>query len=241
MVARFMPLAARPARCLPTGTEPVNEILRTMSEPIRCSDTSAGTPNTRLQTPFGNPASTMQRTSSTQVPGVSSDALTMIEQPAASAAAILRAGVTRREIPRREGGGDADRLLDHELARVLDAARNDAAIGAAAFVGEPVENIRRGHHFHAGFGEDLALLHGHDGRDLLGALADQVGGLAHDLGAVIGRHGAPDGEALFGGGTARDRDRPWWHAADWRGLLPVAGLITSSVLRELPLSHSPSI
>ena len=36
----------------------------------------------------------MQRISSTHVPGVSSDALTMIEQPAASAAAILRAGVT---------------------------------------------------------------------------------------------------------------------------------------------------
>ncbi len=27
IVARFMPLAARPARCLPTGIEPVNEIL----------------------------------------------------------------------------------------------------------------------------------------------------------------------------------------------------------------------
>ena len=40
----------------------------------------------------------------------------------------------------------------------------------------------------------------HDGRDLLGALADQVRGLAHDFRAVIGRHRAPDGEALFGGG-----------------------------------------
>jgi hypothetical protein len=89
-----MPLAASPARCLPTGTEPVNEILRTTSDAIRCSDTVAGTPNTKLTTPAGTPASTKQRTSSTQLPGVSSDALTMIEQPAASAAAILRAGVS---------------------------------------------------------------------------------------------------------------------------------------------------
>ncbi len=93
MVARFMPSAASLARCLPTGTEPVNEILRTASLRSRCSDTFAGTPNTRLSTPRGTPASLKQRTSSTQLPGVSSDALMMIEHPAASAAPIFRAGV----------------------------------------------------------------------------------------------------------------------------------------------------
>ena len=94
MVARFMPLAASPARCLPTGIEPVKEIFFTMSEASRCSDTSAGTPNTRLSTPAGRPASAKQRTISTQVPGVSSEALMISEQPAASAAPILRAGVS---------------------------------------------------------------------------------------------------------------------------------------------------
>ena len=79
---------------MPTGTEPVNEILRTIGEAIRCSETFAGTPNTRLSTPGGTPASSKHFTSSTQAPGVSSEALTMIEQPAASAAAILRTGVS---------------------------------------------------------------------------------------------------------------------------------------------------
>ena len=65
-----------------------------MSELIRWVDTSAGTPKTRLHTPFGRPASTKQRTSSTQEPGVSSAALMMIEQPAASDAAIFRTGVS---------------------------------------------------------------------------------------------------------------------------------------------------
>jgi hypothetical protein len=65
-----------------------------MSDGIRCSDTFAGTPNTRLSTPGGTPASTTQRTSSTQLPGVSSDALRISEQPAASAPPILRAGVS---------------------------------------------------------------------------------------------------------------------------------------------------
>src|SRR5436190_23906030 len=94
MVARFMPLAASAARCLPTGTDPVNEIFRTASEAIRCSEIFAGTPKTRLITPAGAPASTKQRTSSTALPGVSSEALMMIEQPAASEAPILREGVS---------------------------------------------------------------------------------------------------------------------------------------------------
>ncbi len=42
----------------------------------------------------------------------------------------------------------------------------------------------------------LALLHGHDGRNLVGALAQQIGGLAHHLRALEGRELAPDLEAL---------------------------------------------
>src|SRR3954453_9032229 len=94
MVARFMPLAASWARCLPTGTEPVKEILRTIGDAIRCSETFDGTPKTRLITPGGTPASSKHLTSPTQPPGVSSEALVVIEQPAASAAAVLRAGVS---------------------------------------------------------------------------------------------------------------------------------------------------
>src|SRR5579862_4093071 len=94
MVVRFMPLAANAARCLPTGIEPVKEILRIASLLKRYSETSAGTPNTRLSTPAGKPASAKQRTISTQAPGVSSDALRMSEQPAASAPPTFRAGVS---------------------------------------------------------------------------------------------------------------------------------------------------
>ncbi len=44
MVARFMWLAASALRCLPTGTEPVNETLRMIGFGIRYSEISAGTP-----------------------------------------------------------------------------------------------------------------------------------------------------------------------------------------------------
>src|SRR5512143_95744 len=94
MVAFFIPFAARPARCLPTGIEPVKEIFFTALAGIKCSETLAGTPNTRLSTPAGKPASAKHFANSTQPPGVSSEALMISEQPAASAPAILRTGVS---------------------------------------------------------------------------------------------------------------------------------------------------
>ena len=142
-----------PARCLPTGIEPVNDTLRTIGDAIRCSETFAGTPNTRLSTPAGTPASTKQRTSSTQLPGVSSDALRMSEQPAAERAADLARRRERREIPRRERRDHADRLLQHHLPHVLRAARHDAAVGAAALLGVPFDDVGGDQHLAARFGE----------------------------------------------------------------------------------------
>ncbi|MCY1245146.1 hypothetical protein D9M72_582680 [compost metagenome] len=87
---RFMWLPASAASCLPTGTEPVNETLRTMGEAMRYSDTSCGTPHTTLSTPGGRPASWNSRAIATTALGESSGPLRMMVQPAAMAAAILR-------------------------------------------------------------------------------------------------------------------------------------------------------
>ena len=114
-------------------------------------------------------------------------------------AADLAGRRQHREIPRREGGDDADRLLHHELADALAAARHDAAIGAAALLGVPVDDVGGDDHLAARLGIGLALLQHHDLRDRVVALAHQVGGLVHDLAAVVGRGGAPDREALLGG------------------------------------------
>jgi len=89
---RFMTAAASPARCLPTGIEPVKAIKRISFAATRYEDTSDGTPKTRLSTPAGTPASAKQRTNSTAVPGTSSEALMIIEQPALNAAAIFLVG-----------------------------------------------------------------------------------------------------------------------------------------------------
>src|SRR6185437_13911952 len=102
------------------------------------------------------------------------------------------------EVPRRERRDDADRLLHHELADALAAARHDAAVAAAAFLGVPVDDVGRADHLAARLGIGLALLHHHDLGHGVAALAHQVGGLVHDLAAVVGRGGAPEREALLG-------------------------------------------
>ena len=112
----------------------------------------------------------------------------------------LAHGLGDREIPRREAGDDADRLQDHHVAHAVGAGRDDAAVGAFAFLGEPVDDVGAAQHFGLGLGEDLALLQRQHGGDGVGALAQEVGGLAQDLAAVEGGGLAPDLEALLGGG-----------------------------------------
>ena len=63
-------------------------------------------------------------------PGVSSGHLMMIEQPAASAAAILRtAWVTGKFHGEKPATGPIG-SMDHHVAHAVGARRNDAAVGA---------------------------------------------------------------------------------------------------------------
>ena len=93
MVVRLAPSAASRIRCLPTGTEPVKLILRMMGLAMRWRETVSGTPNTIEATLAGRPASRKHCSTRTAVPGASSGGLMIIEQPAASAGASLRAGL----------------------------------------------------------------------------------------------------------------------------------------------------
>ena len=81
---------ASAASCLPTTVEPVKLILRITGWGIRWPEISAGLPYTRPITPAGTPASAKARSSAAGAAGVSSAALTMIEQPVVSAADTLR-------------------------------------------------------------------------------------------------------------------------------------------------------
>ena len=103
-----------------------------------------------------------------------------------------------REIPRRERRDRTDRLLDGELIEALRPRRYHPPVGAPALFGEPVDEVGAGEGLHLGFADRLALLHRHQPRDLVGAAAQVLRRLAHQLVALERRDLAPRLKALPG-------------------------------------------
>jgi hypothetical protein len=104
-----------------------------------------------------------------------------------------------RKIPRCERRHRADRLLHHELVDALGPCGDDAAIGAARFLGEPVDDVGAGEYFTFGVAQWLALFEGQERCDRIDPLAQHVGRLAHDFRAVERRYLAPRAKAFVGG------------------------------------------
>src|SRR6202000_2923901 len=74
-----------------------------------------------------------------------------------------------RQVPRGDARGHPDRLLEHEDPRVLAVRGDDVAVGAAALLGEPVEEAGAVDHLALGLVDRLALLSGEDPGDVVGA------------------------------------------------------------------------
>ena len=75
-----------------------------------------------------------------------------------------------REIPRRDRRADADRLLDDDQPLVRHRRRNRFAIGALAFLGEPLDERGAIGHFALRLGQRLAALGGDQLRQIVGVL-----------------------------------------------------------------------
>ena len=77
-----------------------------------------------------------------------------------------------REIPRSDGGDHAHRLLDGCQPAIAAKARDGAAIGALALLGEPLDKAGAIGHLALGLGQRLALLAGHDAGQLVAVSGD---------------------------------------------------------------------
>ena len=104
-----------------------------------------------------------------------------------------------REIPRRDQRTDADRLLHHHDALVRPGRRNRVAVRALAFLGEPLDERRAIGDLAARLGERLALLGGHDLRQVFLVRHHQVEPLAQDHGALLRGLRAPRRPRTLGG------------------------------------------
>ena len=100
-----------------------------------------------------------------------------------------RTGLARdhrqRKIPRRDAGDDADRLLDDDDALVGLVPGNGVAVDALRFFAEPFEEGRRVGDLAARFGERLALLGGHQPREIFLVGDHQLEPAAQDGGALL--------------------------------------------------------
>ena len=138
------------------------------------------------KTPAGMPARSASSASARAESGVSLAGLQTKAQPAASAGPGLAGDHRIGEVPRRDGGDDAHRLLDHDHAAIGPGRGNGLAIDALGLFGEELDEGRAIGDFAARFGQRLALLGGHDLGQVLLVLHHQVEPLAQDGGAFLG-------------------------------------------------------
>ena len=104
-----------------------------------------------------------------------------------------------REVPWREGGDWADRLLDHQLIDALRARRDDAPVGSLGLFREPIDDVGTGQHFTLRLRQRLALLQRQQFGDGVSPFAQQVRCLPHNFGPVEGRDPSPSPEPLVRG------------------------------------------
>ena len=102
------------------------------------------------------------------------------------------------EIPRRDGGNNADRLFQHHQAFVGHMRLQDITGDAATFFGKPVDERGAIGDLTTGFGQRLAHLGGDDLRQIFLIFHDQIEPAPHQHGAVLG--GASSPFFLCGGG-----------------------------------------
>jgi hypothetical protein len=100
---------------------------------------------------------------------------------------------------------DADRLLQHDDALVGAVRRDGVAVDALALLGEPFDERGGIGDLAAALGQGLALLGGHQLREILLVRHHQLEPFAQDAGALLGGLGTPGGQRAIGrrDGSAR--------------------------------------
>ena len=216
-VTRLKSRLANPAISLPTAVEPVRETFRMIGDRIRCRDTSAGMPKTILTTPGGRPTCSQIFPNARAVPGVSSAGLRMIEQPAASACAIFRAGIMHGKFHGAKAAtgptgscSTSVRVSGNRLGtmrpymRRLSSASHSIRLTAVAT--SPRASAR-----------GLPCSKSHHLRQILGSLAQQRRHGSDEAGPLLRQHLAPLAEPALGSfqGAIEIRRRGEGYAADF--------------------------
>ena len=131
-----------------------------------------------------------------------------------------RAGFTGdhggREVPRGDGRGNADWLLDNDQTLVWLVARDGVTVDALGFFGEPLDERGGVGDFALGFGQWLALFGGHQASQVVLVLDHQFEPATQLGRTLFGGQGTPGRQGLVGGfdGAAGFRGAHLRHGTD---------------------------
>ena len=107
----------------------------------------------------------------------------------------------QREIPRCDGGTDADCLLDRQQPRVGLRAGNGLTVGALAFFGKPFDERGAVGHLSPRLGQRLATFGSDQAGEIFGVVVDGAEPGVQHLRPGLGRACPPFGQRCFGGGN----------------------------------------
>ncbi|MNM43982.1 hypothetical protein D3C81_548730 [compost metagenome] len=121
-----------------------------------------------------------------------------------------------REVPRGDGRGNADWLLDDDQALVWLVARDGVTVDALGFFGEPLDERGGVGDFALGFGQWLALLGGHQASQVVLVLDHQFEPATQLGRTLFGGQCTPGRQGLVGGfdGAASFRGAHLRHGTD---------------------------
>ena len=176
---------------LPISVEPVNDSLRTIGLLVSSPPISDADPVMTLNTPFGTPARSASSASASAENGVCDAGLSTTVQPAAIAGPALRVIIASGKF---HGVMQATTPIGSLMTTMRLSAwwRGDrVAVDALGFFAEPFEERRRVGDLAARLGERLALLGGHQLREVLLVRHHQVEPAAHDGRALLRGLAAP--------------------------------------------------
>ena len=128
------------------------------------------------------------------------------------------------EVPRRDGGADAHRLLQHHDATRGLRRHENLAADALGLLGEPLDEGAGIRHLAPGLRQWLALLEHDQPSEVLGVGGDELGPGPEDRRAVLAGPTAPGGERAVRGldGVPHLSATHRWHGGDD---LPRCGIV----------------
>ncbi len=195
----------------PTSVEPVKPSLRTIGADVSTrpiSGASSALPVTIPSTPGGSPASSAEPGDSKRGQRCLLGRLQDHRAAGRQRGRSLSRHHRSREVPRRDPGGDADRLLRDDDPAIGHVGRDRVAVDALRLLAEPLQERRRILDLDPRLGDRLSLLGRQQAGERLGVLEHQIRPAAQDARPLLRQQATPRRQCRPRRPEARAPSRP---------------------------------